>query len=232
MNYIEDEHLGKVILVESAKAKRITFRYKDDSFRVSYPMGVSLRFVAESISEFKPRLLKLKEKSPNKRIFSPSGTFSALTFDLEIKENNLANYYIQLKNQKLSITFPHNTDYQDDNTQRIIRSAIEQAMRLEAKRLFPQKVRSLAQKHGFTYSQVKINKSKTRWGSCSGRKSINLSYYCMLLPENLVDFIILHELCHTMEMNHGQRFWALLDSVSGGRAKALTQELKDFKTSL
>lgn len=102
-------------------------------------------------------------------------------------------------------------------------------MRIEANRIFPLKVKTFALKNEFKVSDVKINKSRTRWGSCSYRKSINLSLYCMLLPEHLVDFVILHELCHTMEMNHGDRFWMLLDKVSGGKAKALTKELKQYK---
>ncbi len=77
---------------------------------------------------------------------------------------------------------------------------------------------------------MKINKSRTRWGSCSSKKVINLSYYCLFLPEHLIDFVILHELSHTIKMNHGEGFWKLLDSVSGGKAKELTQELKSFKT--
>ncbi|MDR0825039.1 MAG: M48 family metallopeptidase, partial [Prevotella sp.] len=92
------------------------------------------------------------------------------------------------------------------------------------------KVKLLAEKHSFQYAIVKINKSRTRWGSCSSMKNINLSFYGMLLPEYLIDFVILHELCHTVEMNHGEKFWALLDKVSDGRSHELTQELKSFKT--
>jgi len=84
--------------------------------------------------------------------------------------------------------------------------------------------------HGFRFSDVKINKSTSRWGSCSFKKSINLSYFCLLLPPHLLDLIVLHELCHTREMNHGDKFWIHLDSVTGNRAKALTLELKKFST--
>ena len=75
-----------------------------------------------------------------------------------------------------------------------------------------------------------ITGSRGRWGSCSGTGSINLSCYLMLLPPHLMDYVLLHELSHTKEMNHGPRFWELLDSMTGGRARALRAELRRFNT--
>ena len=82
----------------------------------------------------------------------------------------------------------------------------------------------------FTEEGVKITGSRGRWGSCSGTGSINLSCYLMLLPPHLMDYVLLHELSHTKEMNHGPRFWELLDSMTGGRARALRAELRRFNT--
>ena len=88
----------------------------------------------------------------------------------------------------------------------------------------PPRLHELATAHGFDYRGVKIQPSRTRWGSCSARGDINLSYHLMLVPPHLADYVMLHELCHTREMNHSPRFWQLMDSVTGGRAKALRTE--------
>jgi len=229
---IKDKDLGEIRLVKNVRARKIIVRKKDGYLQLTHPPAVSLSYIEKTIEEMKPRLLKLAEKRDEKLIFNPQTEFKTFSFTLKLVESISAdNYYLKLKDGILSISCPADTDYEDAKVQETIRDLLERALRYEAKRLFPQKVYSLAQSHGFTVSDVKINKSRTRWGSCTSKKSINLSYYCMLLPEYLVDFVILHELCHTREMNHGESFWILLDKVSGGKSKELTQELKQFKTS-
>jgi predicted metal-dependent hydrolase len=64
----------------------------------------------------------------------------------------------------------------------------------------------LPARHSFHYTGVTVRNTQSRWGSCSAQKHINLSLSLMLLPEHLIDYVLLHELCHTVEMNHGERF--------------------------
>ncbi|GHU64505.1 hypothetical protein FACS1894123_09270 [Bacteroidia bacterium] len=105
----------------------------------------------------------------------------------------------------------------------------EADLRLWAKTILPVKVGELAENYGFKYKAVRINKGKTRWGSCSSRGSINLSLSLIQLPMYLIEYVILHELCHTVEMNHGVRFWALLDRCTDGKAKDLRKELRRYR---
>ena len=103
-------------------------------------------------------------------------------------------------------------------------------MRKEAKANLPRRVAELAHLYGFSYSSVTIRGSKTRWGSCSALNSISLSLYLMQVPEHLQDYVILHELCHTVHHNHSVQFWALMDVVTDGRAQALRRELRKYHT--
>ena len=71
----------------------------------------------------------------------------------------------------------------------------------------------LAHEHGFTYSDMHIRFQRTRWGSCSAKGSINLNGCLVFLPNRLTRYILLHELCHTRQLNHSERYWKILFSV-------------------
>jgi predicted metal-dependent hydrolase len=64
--------------------------------------------------------------------------------------------------------------------------------------------------YNFSYNRVCIRDQKSRWGSCSARKNLNFTYRIVFLPQELADYLIVHELCHLGEMNHSKRFWVLV----------------------
>jgi len=80
-----------------------------------------------------------------------------------------------------------------------------------ARRIIGDKLDSITSENNLEYSNFRINSAKSRWGSCSSRKTLNFTYRLIMLPEFVVDYIIIHELCHTIEMNHSQKFWNLVD---------------------
>jgi predicted metal-dependent hydrolase len=89
----------------------------------------------------------------------------------------------------------------------------------------------LAVKYGFQYNRVFIKNQKTRWGSCSGKNNINLNLNLVRLPDELIDYTILHELVHTRIKNHGQQFWAQLDRLLGD-ARKLDRALNEYNLLL
>jgi predicted metal-dependent hydrolase len=107
-------------------------------------------------------------------------------------------------------------------------SDADRLLRQQAKDYLPGEMNRLALEYGFSYQMLKIRKSKTRWGSCSSKGTINLSFYLMLLPARLIEYVLLHELCHTVEMNHKAAFWTLLDHYTHGQSKQLHKELRQY----
>ncbi len=104
-----------------------------------------------------------------------------------------------------------------------------EAMRRDAKLYLPQRVEQLAAQFGMRYGRVTIRATRTRWGSCSAKSDLSLSLFLMQLPQHLRDFIILHELTHTIHHNHSPRFHAALNRLVGGRERELVRELKGYR---
>ena len=80
----------------------------------------------------------------------------------------------------------------------------------------------------FSYNRLFLKNNVSNWGSCSIKRNINLNVNLVNLPEHLIRYVILHELCHLVYMNHGTRFHSLLDSVCGGKEKELAKELRGY----
>lgn len=88
-----------------------------------------------------------------------------------------------------------------------------QALADQAVRVIPDKVRYYAEKIGVDYGRITIRNQKTRWGSCSGKGNLNFNCLLMLAPEEVQDYVVIHELCHRKEMNHSRKFWAEVEKM-------------------
>ena len=81
----------------------------------------------------------------------------------------------------------------------------------KAKIIFSEMLEGLAEHHGFHFNKLSIRSQKTRWGSCASNKNISLNSKLLLMPEHIVKYVMIHELCHTIEMNHSAKFWDLVE---------------------
>ena len=100
--------------------------------------------------------------------------------------------------------------------------------RVQARRLLVERLGQLARKHGFTYNKVFVKNQKTLWGSCSSVNNINLNVNLVRLPEELRDYVILHELVHTRHKNHSKAFWSEMDRLTGD-GKGYQKMLRKYK---
>jgi len=97
----------------------------------------------------------------------------------------------------------------------------------QAKRILVTKLNEMADRYGFKYNMVHVRNQKTLWGSCSAENNISLNMKLLLLPDNLRDYVIIHELVHTQIKNHSNEFWAELQKIVPN-AKTLAKRINSF----
>ena len=87
------------------------------------------------------------------------------------------------------------------------------ALAEEALKVIPARVEYFARVIGVTYGKITIRNQKTRWGSCSSKGNLNFNCLLMLAPPEVLDYVVIHELCHRKQMNHSKAFWSEVEKV-------------------
>ena len=100
--------------------------------------------------------------------------------------------------------------------------------RVRARKLLVERLSELARRHDLTYNRVFVKNQKTLWGSCSSANNINLNVNLVRLPDELRDYVILHELVHTRHKNHSKAFWRALNRLVGD-GKQLQRQLRQYQ---
>ncbi len=217
----------------SSKIK-ITVRSRND-IRVTMPRNVPFSvaelFVMEKVKWINDSLEKIESESVSEILFDESSTFATRNHRLIIERSPEAKSSARISGSAITVKYDCTREVSDPHVQKFIISSIESALRKEARAYLPARTEELAAKYGFTYRKVFLKNAKTRWGSCSGENNINLNIHLMRLPDIFIDYVILHELAHTVEKNHSQKFWNLLDSLVGD-AKKIRRDMRKYRTSL
>jgi len=226
--------IGNISYKRNSRARRLSISIKNSSgVRVTIPSTLSFRSAESFVLSKSKWIIEKVEYFNSKEIkFIQSGIYKTRNHTLHFIPSNNDKIVVRLKTPDINVYYPENIEISNEHVQSAAKRGIEHAYRAEAKEILPGKVKIIAEKFGYKYSRIAIKKASTRWGSCSAKNNINLSLFLMKLPDELIDYIILHELCHTIHKNHGPKFWAELDRNTDGNAKMLSKEVRKYKAGI
>lgn len=229
--YVNIEHVGQVSFIINERSRRIRLSVKSDSeIVVSMPPSVLYRDALRFVESKTDWIIKQQTKvQAGLTLFAPESCFKTKFHQLAITKGNTDRVYNRVGNGVIQIFIPERVDHELPKVQEFIKKTLIDVMRWEAKVYLPKRLKELAEKHGFRYQDVSIKNTKTRWGSCSSANNINLNLHLMRVPEHLIDYVLLHELSHTVVKNHGEKFWFLLEHCYPNSRKA-DKEMNNFRT--
>lgn len=206
-NIVKYREIGEVRYVKNMRAKHISIRINQQGeVRVTVPGRLSMKRAEAFVISRRPW------------IYAKLGEISRVSGQFRLPE---PGDRVHIRGEAFQIAL---LDREKTGEEALWRILLQ-----EARCYLPDRVRFLAETHGLEYNGLKIRRMKSRWGSCTAKNSINLNSWLMMLPEHLSDYIILHELVHTLHRNHSLAFWEALDRFTLGRSKELRKELKKHR---
>lgn len=237
MKIIEYSDIGKVSFIRKNTIRNMKITIKPFSgVKVIFPHFISLenagKFVNEKRSWIKQNQQKLRRIENNTTFFDENSSFYTRDHVLVLERHERATIKTVIGSGKIVVVFPEFADIRDPRVQSAIRKAIVQAWRLEAKKYLPGRAQLLAKQHNLRCGKITVRDNKSRWGSCSRDNSISLNIHLIRLPQHLCDYIILHELAHTVHRHHQESFWQFLDQLTEGRCKKLDKEMLAFSPEI
>lgn len=163
--------------------------------------------------------------------YTPDTHISSADFMLRFEQKDVSYVRAEMDESGIVCYYQSTEVLADNDIQIWITKTLEAFARKRVKERLIPRILNMAKERSLNLNNVRVSSAKGRWGSCSSTGNINLSLYLVLLPRHLQDYVLQHELTHLIEMNHSPRFWARLDEVCDGKAKALRKEMRGYNTS-
>ena len=227
MSKLQDPEFGAISLRRNKLSRNIRLRL-DARGEISItmprraPVLLAKQLLEDSRASIRKSLAKIRLDKPTYQ----HGDMVGKVHRLRIEQDDDIGYSHRIDRNELVVFTP--VASAPDMVQRTIHAGIAKALRVQAKSYLPRRLKTLANQHGFHYGKIRYSSAGTRWGSCSSEGTISLNIWLMQLPFELIDYVILHELCHTQHMDHSERFWGLLEKFAPNY-KDLRKQLRGYQ---
>ena len=226
MPTITDSEFGEIVVKKQGLAKNISLRIAPDGrLRVTMPSYAPLLAAKTVIKTSRLQIRKLLDQHQSQFSYTKDRQIGK-SHSLIIRSTT-GTTTVKTAGTRIIASINENEDIAAAANQQLIRQKIAAALRKEAKSYLPRRLSFLAEEHGFSFKRTKITHASSRWGSCSSTGTISLNIGLMNLSFELIDYVIIHELCHTRYMNHSASFWREVAQFDPGY-KIHRAELKKY----
>lgn len=201
-----DAEFGDVVIRYHPQARGIGFRYTPAGLlAITAPPRTPVFLLKQALNTSRRQIRRLRD-TIGRPIYRDEQEIGK-SHRLRIIASGVDQPQIALSQRLITATIPVGLVPDDPSVQSMIRQKILPILRKEAKAYLPRRLKLLAERYGYRYETVRFSHASSRWGSCSSRGTISLNIALMSLPLDLIDYVLVHELCHTVEMNHSLAFW-------------------------
>lgn len=210
MPIITDEEFGKIAVRRSARANQVRIRVAPDgTLRASLPLYAPLFLVKRLLKASREELRVMLNDHHGDTVFE-NGMQIGKSHTLVVRPTAAATATAERHGRQIIVALPPTKNLNDTTVAKKIRSIVIAALRIEAKSYLPKRLSYLSKQLGYNYEKIRFSHASGRWGSCSSNGTISLNIALMKLPFDLIDYVLVHELCHTKQMNHSPEFWELV----------------------
>jgi predicted metal-dependent hydrolase len=176
----------------------------DGKIRVTVPAWATF---SAGLSFAKSRSDWIRQNTPARGGILQHGQHVGKAHRLVFSSSGSGAVRTRLAGSEIRIIRPEGMTITHRDAQLAAHKASIRALRTQAEKLLPGRLRSLAEKYGFSFESVQVKQLKGRWGSCDSKKRITLNLFLMQLPWHLIDYVLVHELTHTKHLDHSKEFW-------------------------
>lgn len=228
---IVDKEFGEIKIRKNKLARSVKLSVGvDGSLRASIPYYSPEFAVRRLVNGNRDEIRKMLATHNAKNSYQ-DGDLIGKTHTLFLRKFSGEEIKISNEGNQILVQIPQELAFENPLVQSEIRKTVSKILRKQAKAYLPRRIDFLAEKYGFSFEKLRFSHTGTRWGSCSSSGTISLNIALMNLPHHLIDYVIIHELCHTRQMNHSFKFWQEVEKYCPDYKKYV-QEIKQFSPSI
>lgn len=209
-----DPEFGEVVVHRRRGSRSVRIRIGTDGrYTATTPTLTPLFYVKQVINASRDELRNLASNTSHAAPYV-AGQQIGKTHTLAVVTTGMVNEpNVKVERKTLIVYLRQKDSLTNPSVQQLIRDATASILRKEAKSYLPKRLKAIATEHGLRYERVRFGHASGRWGSCSSTGTISLNIALMKLPDQLIDYVLCHELAHTRQMNHSAAFWRELAAL-------------------